>query len=50
MAVLATYAFAGVATFIIIKLVDVILGIRVGAKEEELGLDLAQHGEAAYGA
>jgi ammonium transporter, Amt family len=47
-AVLATYAFAGVATFGIVKVVDLVLGIRVGVKDEELGLDLALHGEAAY--
>jgi ammonia channel protein AmtB len=37
-----------VATFIIIKLVDVILGIRVPSTQEETGLDIAVHGEAAY--
>ncbi len=47
-AVLATYVFAGTATFLIVKFVDLVLGIRVGAREEELGLDLALHGEAAY--
>jgi Amt family ammonium transporter len=48
LAVLATYAFAATATFLIVKLVDLVLGIRVGARDEELGLDLALHGEAAY--
>jgi len=47
-AVGATVAFAGLGTFVIVKLVDFILGIRVGSQEEELGLDLALHGEAAY--
>jgi Amt family ammonium transporter len=47
-AVLATYLFAGTATFLIVKLVDLVLGIRVGARDEELGLDLALHGEVAY--
>jgi len=37
-----------VATFVIVKLVDVILGIRISAKDEELGIDLATHGEVAY--
>jgi ammonia channel protein AmtB len=27
---------------------DLVLGIRVGSAEEELGLDLAVHGEVAY--
>jgi Amt family ammonium transporter len=47
-AVAATYAFAGTATFLIVKVVDVVLGIRVPAQEEEVGLDLATHGEVAY--
>ena len=47
-AVVATIAFAVVATFVIVKVVDVILGIRVSAKDEEMGIDLATHGEAAY--
>ena len=47
-AVAAVVAYAVVATFIIIKLVDVILGIRVPSVQEETGLDLAVHGEAAY--
>ena len=47
-AVGATIGYAVVATFIIVKLVDVILGIRVPSAQEERGLDLAVHGEAAY--
>jgi ammonium transporter, Amt family len=47
-AVGATIAYAVVATFVIIKLVDVILGIRISARDEELGIDLSTHGEAAY--
>jgi Amt family ammonium transporter len=47
-AVGATIGYAVVATFVIIKVVDVILGIRVPSTQEETGLDLAVHGEAAY--
>ena len=47
-AVGATIAYAVVATFAIVKVVDVVLGIRISAKDEELGIDLAVHGEAAY--
>ena len=47
-AVGATIAYAVVATFVIVKVVDLILGIRISAKDEELGIDLAVHGEAAY--
>ena len=49
-AVAATIAYAVIATFVIIKLVDFILGIRVPQAQEEMGLDLAVHGEAAYSA
>jgi Amt family ammonium transporter len=48
LAVAATIAYAVVATFVIVKVVDLILGIRISAKEEELGIDLAVHGEVAY--
>jgi ammonium transporter, Amt family len=47
-AVGATIGYAVVATFIIVKVVDLILGIRVTASSEEAGLDLSVHGEAAY--
>ncbi|MEX2011013.1 MAG: ammonium transporter [Chloroflexota bacterium] len=47
-AVGATVAFAAVSTFVIVKVVDFILGIRVAMKDEEVGLDIAVHGEAAY--
>src|SRR6187551_1777257 len=44
-AVGATILFAVSATFVIVKVVDVILGIRVSARDEEIGIDLATHGE-----
>ncbi len=47
-AVAATITYAVVGTFVIVKVVDGILGIRISAKDEELGIDLAVHGEAAY--
>jgi len=47
-AVAATIAYAVVATFVIVKVVDFVLGLRISAKEEELGIDLAIHGEVAY--
>ena len=45
--VVGGYAFA--ATWILGKLVDVTIGLRVGHTEETVGLDLSQHGERAYG-
>jgi Amt family ammonium transporter len=47
-AVGATIAYAILATFVIVKVVDFLLGIRVPQGEEEVGLDLAVHGEVAY--
>jgi Amt family ammonium transporter len=48
LAIAATIAYAVIATFVIVKVVDVILGIRISARDEELGLDISTHGEAAY--
>jgi Amt family ammonium transporter len=45
---LATIAFAVVMTFIIYKIVDAIIGMRVEEKSEIVGLDLTQQSEAAY--
>jgi Amt family ammonium transporter len=47
--IIAVAAFAFVMTLIIGKLVDITVGLRVGQSEEMVGLDLAQHGERAYG-
>ena len=47
-AVGATIAYAVVATFVIVKVVDLVLGIRISARDEEMGIDLAVHGEVAY--
>ncbi len=47
-AVLVTVAYTSVVTFIIYKLVDVFVGVRVDEKTEAMGLDLTQHRERAY--
>ena len=47
-AVLITVGYSFVVTFIIYKVVDVLLGVRVNEKEELIGLDLSQHHERAY--
>ena len=47
-AVGAVAAFAAVGTFVIVKVVEFVLGLRVEPQAEEIGLDLAVHGEAAY--
>ena len=43
--VLATIAYSAIVTFIILKVIDLIIGIRVEADDERMGLDLSQHGE-----
>jgi len=47
--ILAVAAFAFAATWILGKILAVTIGLRVGATEETVGLDLSQHGERAYG-
>ena len=48
MAVIITWVLAGVMTFIIAKVVDMAVGLRVSPEEEREGLDQSQHGEAGY--
>jgi Amt family ammonium transporter len=43
-----TIAFAAIMTFIIFKIVDAIIGMRVEENNEIIGLDLTQQSEAAY--
>ena len=43
--VIATLIYSGVVTFIILKLVDMVIGLRVSEEAEREGLDLSQHGE-----
>ena len=47
-AILITVVFAGVMTFIIIKVMKLFMNIRVEGSEEADGLDVAEHGETAY--
>jgi len=44
--VIGVFAFA--ATWIIIKVLDLVMGIRLPDHAETIGLDLTQHGEAGY--
>ena len=47
-AVGTTIIYTGVGTFVIYKLVDIFIGVRVDEKSEAMGLDLTQHRERAY--
>jgi Amt family ammonium transporter len=44
----STVVFVVVGTFIILKVVDLLVGLRVSSEDEEVGLDLSQHSERAY--
>ena len=43
-----TVALAVIGTFVLLKIVDVVFGLRVSEDEELRGLDLSQHGEEGY--
>ncbi len=47
-AALVTVVFSGVVTYVLLKLIDVTIGLRVADQEERIGLDLTQHREAGY--
>lgn len=47
-AVLATFVFAAVMTFVILKVINVFSSLRVSEDAEEMGLDAAEHGEEGY--
>lgn len=46
--VLIAWVFSIVGTLILLKLVDLVLGLRVSEEHEQIGLDLSQHGEEGY--
>ena len=45
---IVTLVFAVVGTYIILKVIDITIGLRVSSQDEEVGLDLSQHSERAY--
>jgi Amt family ammonium transporter len=48
MAVAAAAVYSGVATFILLKLIGLVMPLRASETEEDEGLDISQHGEEAY--
>jgi Amt family ammonium transporter len=48
LAALVSIAFAFGVTFAIAKLLSRFMGLRVTENEEEVGLDISEHGERAY--
>jgi ammonium transporter, Amt family len=47
-AVLAAIAYSGVMSFVLLKLISVVMPLRATAEDESTGLDVTQHGEEAY--
>ena len=47
-AVIATWVYAFTVTYILAKVIDAVFGLRVSEEEEDVGLDISQHGEYAY--
>ncbi len=43
--VIATMVYAAIVTYVLMKIVDKLIGIRVSLEEERIGLDLSLHGE-----
>jgi len=46
--VLIVLAYSGGATFVILKLLALVMPLRITVRDEKLGLDVADHGEEAY--
>jgi len=47
--IVAVTVYAAIITFVILKLISLVLPVRVTTEEEEEGLDYSLHGETAYG-
>ncbi len=47
-AIVVTWVFAAVVTFVLLRVIDNIVGLRVGREQEMQGLDVSQHGEEGY--
>jgi len=43
-----TVLYTAVVTFVILKVIDLVMGLRVSEEEETIGLDLALHNERGY--
>lgn len=48
LSVVCAWVYSFVVTFIILKVLDAVMGLRVSEEDESTGLDLSQHGEAGY--
>ena len=48
LSIIITLAWSGILSFIILKIVDATVGLRVEEDDERMGLDLSQHNERGY--
>jgi Amt family ammonium transporter len=46
--VLATLAYSGVGTFVVLKVIGLVMPLRAATRAEGVGMDITQHGEEAY--
>lgn len=46
--IVATFAYTAIATYIILKVVAIMVGLRVSSEQEEQGLDISAHEEIGY--
>ena len=46
--VASTLVYTAIVTYVILKLVDLLVGLRVDTEQETYGLDLSQHDERGY--
>jgi Amt family ammonium transporter len=48
LAIGATMAYSFIVTLVILKVLDLVMGLRVSDDEEQVGVDVSQHGERGY--
>ena len=46
--IVATIAYTAIVTWVLLKLIDIVVGLRVTAEEETEGLDIVLHNESGY--
>ena len=45
---LFTVVYTGIVTYLILKAIDLVMGLRVNEEQETIGLDLSLHNERGY--
>ncbi len=46
--VIFTVIYTGIITYVILKALDMVMGLRVNEESEQIGLDLSEHNERGY--